>query len=84
MGGMSVQNAFFTGRILRESLHHDIREGLAIKIALTVPILQHFPLHDKNYFGKCDFCDLWEAIWKGRGVGGVLLRVPSDTGNLCL
>lgn len=70
MGGMSVQNAFFTGRILRESLHHDIREGLAIKIALTVPILQHFPLHDKNYFGKCDFCDLWEAIWKGRGVGG--------------
>lgn len=39
------------------------------KTALTIPIFQHFPLPDKKYFGKCDFCDLWEEAWKGRAEG---------------
>lgn len=64
--GTSLQNAIFTCIILRKRLHNDILDCLAVKNSTDHSNLQHFPLHDKKYFGKCDFCDRWEEAWKGR------------------
>lgn len=66
---MGIQNAFSTCIILQKRIQNDILECSATKVALIIPVFQHFPPHNENHFGKCDFRDLWEEVWKGRAEG---------------
>ena len=74
---MGIQNNFSTCIIWQKRTQNDILECSATKVALIFQSSSTFPPYE-NYFGKCDFCDLWEEAWRGG------LRVHSDTGNLCL
>lgn len=67
--GTRFQNAIFTCISLRKRLHNDGKLTIwPLKTTLTIPISNTFPLHDKKYFGKCDFCD-WLGGRPGKGEG---------------